>query len=171
MKFEVYLESTTGKTKHVVDLEKDGELYKISLDGKPVNADVILAAPNAVSVILDGAVFEVHIAPSLDGTYKLQTGPQEFQADVRDPRAWHGRKQGAALEAEGRQQIIAPMPGKVIRLLVNVGDEVEAGQGLVVVEAMKMQNEIRSPKKGKVERLQAKEGQAVNAGDVLAWVD
>ncbi|MGB2635438.1 MAG: biotin/lipoyl-containing protein [Candidatus Acidiferrum sp.] len=170
MKFEVYLESSAGKTKHVVDLEKDGASYKVSLDGKPVDADVILAAPNAVSVILDGAVFEIHIAPSLDGTYKLQTGPHEFQADVRDPRAWHGRKQGA-LEAEGRQQIIAPMPGKVIRLLVNVGDEVEVGQGLVVVEAMKMQNEIRSPKKGKVERLHAKEGQAVNAGDVLAWVD
>ncbi|HTC42991.1 MAG TPA: biotin/lipoyl-containing protein [Candidatus Acidoferrales bacterium] len=170
MKFEVYLESPTGKTKHVVDLEKDGASYKVSLDGKPVDADVILAAPNAVSVILDGAVFEIHIARSLDGIYKLQAGPQEFQADVRDPRAWHGRKQGA-LEAEGRQQIIAPMPGKVIRLLVNVGDEVEVGQGLVVVEAMKMQNEIRSPKKGKVERLQAKEGQAVNAGDVLAWVD
>jgi biotin carboxyl carrier protein len=170
MKFEVYLESPTGKRKHVVDLEKDGASYKVSLDGKPVDADVILAAPNAVSVILDGAVFEIHIARSLDGIYKLQAGPQEFQADVRDPRAWHGRKQGA-LEAEGRQQIIAPMPGKVIRLLVNVGDEVEVGQGLVVVEAMKMQNEIRSPKKGKVERLQAKEGQAVNAGDVLAWVD
>jgi biotin carboxyl carrier protein len=170
MKFEVYLESPRGKTKHAVELEKDGLSYKVSLDGKPVNADVILAAPNAVSVIVDGAVFEIHIAPSLDGTYKLQTGPYEFQADVRDPRAWHGRKQGV-LEAEGRQQVIAPMPGKVIRLLVKVGEEVEAGQGLVVVEAMKMQNEIRSPKKGRVEQLQAKEGQAVNAGDVLAWVD
>jgi biotin carboxyl carrier protein len=170
MKFEVYLESPTGKTKHLVDLEKDGASYKVSLDGKPVDADVILAGPNAVSVILGGAVFEIHIAPSLDGTHTLQIGPHEFQADVRDPRAWHGRKQGA-LEAEGRQQIIAPMAGKVIRLLVTVGDEVEAGQGLMVVEAMKMQNEIRSPKKGKVERLHAREGQAVNAGDVLAWVD
>jgi biotin carboxyl carrier protein len=63
------------------------------------------------------------------------------------------------------------MPGKVIGLLVKVGDDVEAGQGLVVVEAMKMQNEIRSPKKGKVERLQAKEGQNVNAGEVLAWLE
>lgn len=170
MKFEVHLDSVTGKTKHVVDLEKDGSSYKVYLDGHLVDADVILAAPNAVSVLLNGAAFEIHIAPSLDGTYKLQTGPHEFQADVRDPRAWRGRKQGA-MQAEGRQQIVAPMPGKVIRLLVKVGDEVEAGQGLVVVEAMKMQNEIRSPKKGKVERLQAKEGQAVNAGDILAWVD
>lgn len=170
MKFEVHLDSITGKTRHVVDLEKQSSTYKVSLDGQPVDADVILAAPNAVSVILNGTAFEIHIAPSLDGTYKLQTGPHEFQADVRDPRSWRGKKHGA-LEAEGRQQIVAPMPGKVIRLLVNVDDEVEVGQGLMVVEAMKMQNEIRSPKKGKVERLQAKEGQAVNAGDVLAWVD
>ncbi len=170
MKFEVHLDSVTGKTKHVVDLEKDGSSYKVSLDGHPLDADVILAAPNAVSVILNDSVFEIHIAPALDGTYKLQTGPHEFQADVRDPRAWRGRKQGA-LKPKGRQQILAPMPGKVIRLLVKVGDDVEAGQGLVVVEAMKMQNEMRSPKKGKVERLQAKEGQAVNAGDVLAWID
>ncbi len=170
MRFEVHLDSVTGKTSHVVDLEKDGSSYKVSLDGQPVDADVILAAPNAVSVILNGTAFEIHIAPSLDGTYKLQTGPHEFQADVRDPRAWRGRKPGSLL-AEGRQQIVAPMPGKVIRLLVNIGDEVEAGQGLVVIEAMKMQNEIRSPKKGKVERLQAREGQPVNAGDILAWVD
>lgn len=170
MKFEVHLDSVTGKTKHIVDLEKNGSSYNVFLDGRPVDANVILAAPNAVSVILNGTVFEIHIAPSLEGTYKLQSGPHEFQADVRDPRAWRGRKQGA-LEVEGRQQIVAPMPGKVIRLLVKAGDEVEAGQGLVVVEAMKMQNEVRSPKKGKVERLQAKEGQAVNAGEVLAWVD
>jgi biotin carboxyl carrier protein len=87
-----------------------------------------------------------------------------------DPRAWRGRKQGA-IEVEGRQEILAPMPGKIVRVLVAVGESVEAGQGLLVVEAMKMQNEIRSPKNGKVERLLAKEGQAVNAGEVLAWVD
>ncbi len=170
MKFAVELRSVGGTTKHVVDLEKDGSSYKVLLNGQPVDADVILAAPNAVSVILNGAAFEIHIAPALDGTYKLQTGAHEFQADVRDPRWWRGRKQGA-LNTEGRQQLLAPMPGKVIRMLVNAGDEVEAGQGIVVVEAMKMQNEIRSPKRGKVERLHAKEGQAVNAGDVLAWID
>jgi biotin carboxyl carrier protein len=63
------------------------------------------------------------------------------------------------------------MPGKVLRLLVKEGDVVEAGQGLLVVEAMKMQNEVRSPKTGTVEKLLAKENQAVNAGDILAWVE
>ena len=63
------------------------------------------------------------------------------------------------------------MPGKVVRVLIGEGQRVEAGQGLLVVEAMKMQNEVRSPKTGVVERVLAKEGQAVNAGDVLAWVE
>src|SRR5258705_4794768 len=72
---------------------------------------------------------------------------------------------------EARQQILAPMPGKIIRVLVQAGEKVEAGQGLLVVEAMKMQNEIRSPKSGTVERLLVKEGQPVNAGEILAWID
>ncbi len=76
----------------------------------------------------------------------------------------------ARSEVEGRQQVTAPMPGKVIRILVQAGDRVEAGQGLLVVEAMKMQNEIRSPKSGIMERLHVKEGQPVNAGEVLCIV-
>ena len=63
------------------------------------------------------------------------------------------------------------MPGKIIRVLVQTGEKVDAGQGLLVVEAMKMQNEIRSPKSGTVERLLVKEGQPVNAGEILAWID
>jgi biotin carboxyl carrier protein len=63
------------------------------------------------------------------------------------------------------------MPGKIVRVLVRGGQKVEAGQGLIVVEAMKMQNEIRSPKTGTVERLLVKEGQPVNAGEVLAWIE
>jgi biotin carboxyl carrier protein len=63
------------------------------------------------------------------------------------------------------------MPGKIVRVLVQAGEKVQAGQGLLVVEAMKMQNEIRSPKSGSVERLLVKEGQPVNAGEILAWID
>lgn len=170
MKFEVHLTGITGKRRHVVELERNGTGYRVHLDGRLVEADATQVSPNTISVLLGGQAYEVHVTPSLDGTVKLQSGPNEFTAGMQDPRAWRGREQ-TATEAEGRQQILAPMPGKVIRLLVSAGDEVEAGQGLVVVEAMKMQNEIRSPKKGKVERVLAKEGQNVNAGEVLAWVD
>ncbi len=170
MKFEIQLSGATGKRKHVVDLERKGDTCSVSLDGKRVDADAVQVAPNTVSVMLGGQSFEIHVSRSVDGTLKLQCGPHEFSADIVDPRAWRGRKHGA-VEVEGRQEILAPMPGKVVRVLVAVGDAVESGQGLLVVEAMKMQNEIRSPKSGKVERLLVKEGQNVNAGEVLAWVE
>ena len=170
MKFRIQLTGVKGQRTHVVELERNGTGYRVLLDGRTVEADATPVSPNTISVLLGGRAYEVHVTPALDGTVKLQSGPHEFTAGIQDPRAWRGRKQGA-MEAEGRQPIVAPMPGKVIRLLVRAGDEVEAGQGLVVVEAMKMQNEIRSPKRGKVERVVATEGQNVNAGEVLAWVD
>jgi len=170
MKFEVQLTRPSGKSLRLVELERNAGGWRVILDGQLVRADAAQITPNAFSILLEGQSFEVRITPSPDGQLKLQTGLQEFAADVADPRAWRGRKHGA-LEAEGRQQIVAPMPGKVVRILVNAGDKVEAGQGLLVVEAMKMQNEIRSPKTGTVERLQVKEGQPVNAGEVLAWVE
>jgi len=170
MKFEVELTGASGKKKHIVAFERDGDAQRVLLDGQLIAADVVQVAPNTISILLAGQAYEIHVTPSWDGTLKIQSGPDEFTAEIKDPRAWRGRQQGA-LEAEGRQRILAPMPGKVIRLLVKAGDEVESGQGLIVVEAMKMQNEIRSPKKGKVERLLVQEGQTVDTGEILAWVE
>jgi biotin carboxyl carrier protein len=170
MKFEVQLEVSGEARKRVVEIERHGGGDRIVLDGHLVDADAVRVASHTISILLNGQSYEIHIAQVASGKLKLQTGAQEFVAEVQDPRAWRGRKQGA-LEAEGRQQIIAPMPGKVIHLLVKAGDAVQAGQGIAVIEAMKMQNEIRSPKSGKVERVVAKEGQSVSAGEVLAWVE
>ena len=170
MKFEVELTGSSGKKLRTVELERVADRWKITLDGKPVDADAVEITPTTLSLLLDGQSYEVRLSPAPDGVLKIQTGLQEFTAEVADPRAWRGRRHGT-LEAEGRQQVVAPMPGKVVRVLVKAGDQVEAGQGLLVVEAMKMQNEIRSPKGGTVERLHVKEGQLVNPGEVLAWVD
>ena len=166
MKLEVLI----NNARRVVDLERDANRWHVSLDGDAIDADALEIAPNIFSIILDGKSHEVRVTPSNSGALALQTGRHEFTAEVSDPRAWRGRRHGA-LEAEGRQQILAPMPGKIIRVLVQTGQKVQAGQGLLVVEAMKMQNEIRSPKSGTVERLLAKEGQPVNAGEILAWID
>jgi biotin carboxyl carrier protein len=170
MKFEIQLEGGGEKKKRLVELERDGAGYRILLDGRQVDADVVQVAPYTISILLNGQSYEVHVSDSIDGRLKLQSGPHEFAAEVVDPRAWRGRRHGS-LEAEGRQQIVAPMPGKVIRILVQAGDTVEAKQGLAVIEAMKMQNEIRSPKRGKIERVLVKEGQNVGSGEVLAWVE
>jgi biotin carboxyl carrier protein len=169
MKFEVQLTDRSGTKTRIVELGRDGAAWRVLLDGRPVTADVAEIAPHTLSILLEGQSFEICVTPSPDGKLKLQAGAQEFVAEVIDPRAWSGRRHGG-VEAEGRQQIVAPMPGKVVRVLVKGGDHVEAAQGLLVVEAMKMQNEIRSPKSGTVERVLVKEGQAVNAGEVLCVV-
>ncbi len=166
MKFDVRISDKI----RVVELARDAGRWRISLDGQPVDADAVEIGPNIFSVLVNGQSHEIRITPAPDGALTLQTGHYEVTAEVFDHRAWSGRRHGA-VEAEGRQQITAPMPGKVVRLLVKSGDKVEAGQGLLVIEAMKMQNEVRSPKSGTVERLLAKEGQPVNAGEILAWVN
>jgi biotin carboxyl carrier protein len=170
MRYEVQLASSnSGKKTCVIELERDVSGWRVTQDGRAVAVDAVEIVPNTISILLDGQSFEVSVTPSPDGKLKLQSGAHEFTAEVIDQRAWSGRRHGN-VEAEGPQQILAPMPGKVVRILVKQGDHVEAGQGLFVVEAMKMQNEIRSPKSGTVERVLAKEGQPVNAGEVLAVV-
>jgi biotin carboxyl carrier protein len=164
------LELAINGSHRTVEIEREGTGWRISLDGESIDADALEIAPNIFSILSKGKSYEVRVTPNSTGGLTLQTAHQEFAAEVIDPRAWRGRRHGA-LEAEGRQQILAPMPGKIIRVLVQAGENVQAGQGLIVVEAMKMQNEIRSPKSGTVERLLVKEGQPVNAGEILAWID
>jgi biotin carboxyl carrier protein len=169
MRFEVQLVSSTETRTHTVDLERIGDQWRVILNGEPVSADVEEIAPNTLSILLHGESHEIRIARSRDGQMSIQTGLREFAAEVTDQRSWRGRRLGH-VEVQGRQQITAPMAGKVVRLLVKSGDTVEVGQGLLVVEAMKMQNEIRSTKSGIVERLLAEEGRTVNSGETLAWI-
>jgi len=169
MKREILLSSSGRKETRTVELQREGEIWRVVMDGNPLEADAVEIAPYTFSVLLQGQSHELRVTPLPNGNLQIQSATTEFSAQIIDPREWHGRH--GALQAEGRQQVVAPMPGKVIRVLVGAGDKVEAGQGLVVVEAMKMQNEIRSPKNGVVEKVVTTEGQAVNAGDILIWVD
>jgi biotin carboxyl carrier protein len=164
MKVEIAL---GGKT-HRVELAKIGERLRCTIDGVPLEADAVQIAPGIYSILIDGESLEVRVEPD-GGRLRLAIGDREWRAEVSDPREWR-RNRGGALEAEGRQQVSAPMPGKIVRVLVQIGDAVDAKQGLFVVEAMKMQNEIRSPKSGKVGRLLVTEGQTVTAGEALAII-
>jgi biotin carboxyl carrier protein len=138
-----------------------------TVDGRLVEADAIRISSGAYSIIIGGRSLEVAAEETSSGLL-MRVNEREFHVEIIDPRSWR-RGGGAGIELEGRQQLIAPMPGKIVRVLVAVGEKVNAGQGLLVIEAMKMQNEIRSPKSGTVEKL-AREGQTVNAGEVLAIV-
>ena len=120
--------------------------------------------PGSYSVLIGNRSYEVVAAGG-----EIRVNGRAFQVEVFDPREMRGRK-GAAGD-EGRQNIAALMPGKVVRVLVAAGDAVEAGQGLVVVEAMKMQNEMKSPKAGRVIEVKTRADATVAAGEVLMVIE
>ena len=93
-----------------------------------------------------------------------------YEVAVVDPKRLRSGESAGAHQA-GAAEIVSPMPGKIVRVLVRAGDKVEAGAGIIVVEAMKMQNEMKAPKAGSVVSINAEEGATVNAGDVLAVVE
>jgi biotin carboxyl carrier protein len=166
MKYEIVM---NGARRSVEFTPRTNETSRVGfrVDGRLVEADTLRISRGAYSILIGGRSLEV-TAEEISGGLLLRTNGREFQVEVIDPRSWR-RGRGAGIELEGRQQLVAPMPGKIVRVLVATGEQVTAGQGLLVIEAMKMQNEIRSPKSGTVEKL-AQEGQTVNAGEVLAIV-
>jgi biotin carboxyl carrier protein len=166
MKYEVLIDGHS----HQVELERGDKGYQCIVDGEPFSLDVVMTARDVLSIIHNGRNYEAKREYSLLGETHIIIGSERFGAEVRDPRSLRSRRAAAGVEA-GPAKIIAPMPGKIVRVLAAEGDEVEAGQGLVVVEAMKMQNEIKATKKGKVTKIAVNEGSAVNAGDLLAIVE
>jgi biotin carboxyl carrier protein len=164
----VYDVSVGGKP-HRLELEKVDTGWKCRLDGKEIRVDAVLPRRDVLSLIVDGQAFEVKREQTPTDLH-MWVGSTRFAVELRDPRSLLARK-GSAADEKGPRKIVAPMPGRVVRLLVAEQAEVEAGQGMIVVEAMKMQNEIKSPKKGIVKKMVAAAGAAVNAGDVLAIVE
>lgn len=151
----------------VRELEFDANGEDVSFrwkDGQPSRASVREVEPGVYSVLFEGRSYDVRMAGAtvhLCG-YAIGVG-------VTDPREMAASRDASG--GHGRQQILAPMPGKVVRVLVQAGDTVEAGQGIAVVEAMKMQNEMKSPKAGVIAEVRTSEGATVAAGDVLAVVE
>ena len=154
--------------KHRVELTQAGERPVWTIDGERLEADAAAVSPGIYSILIDGKSFDVHVE-CLGSQLRVITGGREFKVIIQDEREWR-RNRAGSVEAEGRQQVLAPMPGKIMRVLVSAGDSVRAGQGLLVVEAMKMQNEIRAPKSGTIDRVRVVEGQTVNAGEVVVIV-
>jgi biotin carboxyl carrier protein len=136
-------------------------------DGQELSADVEMPEPCVYSVLIGGRSYEARVEETSSALVVVIDG-RRFEIEARDPRRF--TRKGAGGGADGVQTIAAPMPGKVVRVLVAVGDEVAAGQGLLVVEAMKMQNEIKAPRPGKVLSLSAVEGATVTAGESLATI-
>jgi biotin carboxyl carrier protein len=147
--------------------------YRITIDGAEQLVDAREVDHSTLSLIMlnaGGACHEVEMADgSEQGELLVRTRDGLLRAVVNGRRRRRGGAAGAV--ADGEQRILAPMPGKVVKVLVAPGDEVKARQGILVVEAMKMENEIGSPRAGRIKEIPVKEGMSVEAGRVLAIVE
>jgi len=161
-----------------------GRLHKITLapgvppvvDGQPIPADIRLLSPGVLSLLLtlpDGTTRSFHCiaddAPGPTPDPAVLIDHQRIPYTLADPRSL--RTAAAATGHSGPRPLKAPMPGRIVRVLVVSGDHVEQGQGCVVIEAMKMQNELKAPRAGTVARLAATIGETVAAGATLLIVE
>ncbi len=171
MKLSAILQRGAKTLEHEVELvphESPNGIRKFQIGGKSVEALIEEITPGVYSIILEGKTYEAFVSKrpgdSLGpgGPYVVAVGLRRYVVELRDHRRW--RRAGSSIEAEGPQVIVAPMPGKIVKILVNEGQEVERGQGLLVIEAMKMQNELRASRAGRVERIYMKEGSGVESG-------
>ena len=134
-------------------------------EARELEIDALVPSSDTLSLLIAGRSYEIRRD---NGSGEVILQGERFPVEVRDLRSLRSRR--AVGEEHGPKKLVAPMPGKIVRVLVEEKSEVEAGQAIIVVEAMKMQNELKSPKKGIVSRLLVSEGAAVNAGDALAVI-
>jgi biotin carboxyl carrier protein len=162
-------EVTIATRTYRVELQRMDSGWRCKLDGRDVPLDVASTQDHVLSILVDGKSYEVKQENGASEA-GIVVGHERFSASVRDPRSFRSRG-GAGAAEHGIKKITAPMPGKVVRVLAGVGADVEAGQSVIVIEAMKMQNELKAPKKGVIKKLSVTEGAAVEAGQVLAEVE
>jgi biotin carboxyl carrier protein len=155
-----------------VAVQRDGGRFAISLDDRVWRVDAARLDGRTLSLIIgDGKVHEVSIAPdAATGLLDVRVGTMQFDVALNTRR--RGRRDGHdhGVSASGPQRIVAPMPGKIVRVAVTTGSAVRARQTVVVIEAMKMENELRAGRDGTVGELHAREGASVEAGELLVVI-
>jgi biotin carboxyl carrier protein len=156
---------------HEIEIKTDGLKVSAKVGEKSYELEAREVEPNTYLFNLGGRVYECYVAPkTAAGVTRVRQGTKSFDFKLSDPKRLRGA-QAFGGAAEGTVQIITQMPGKIVRVLVEQGAEVQKGDSVIVVEAMKMQNEMKSPKDGVIKEIRAAVGATVNAGDVLAVIE
>lgn len=157
-----------------LDVRRDGVRVFAEIDGRSYQLEAHETEAGVYLLMHDGRIYECRVDEGEAGKAReereIQVNNQLYRVTLFDPRRLRSG-QSAGTQASGLAKVVASMPGKVVRVLVEAGAQVEAGDGLIVIEAMKMQNELKSPKMGIVVEVRAQSGATVNAGDVLVVVE
>ena len=160
-----------GEETYTVEIEDVGKsLYRVAVDGNEFLVDGKKTGRTSYSLIVDNRSFEIDVDNTED-EYRVLVDGRNYHVNLVDERKMRVGGAQSGLQLQGRQKVSVPMPGKVTAVLISEGDAVEKGQGLVIVEAMKMENEVCSPITGEVKEIKVKAGDAVEGGAVLAIVE
>jgi biotin carboxyl carrier protein len=162
--------ATVGSRSHVVDVIEHEGRYRVSIDDQQWDVDGRLTAQGIYSLLINGVS---HVADVDDdgGACVVEVGGETYTLRVEEQTRYIIRTRGGVGGGAGAQTVKAPLPGKITHVPVRAGDAVIAGQSLVVIEAMKMENELKAAAPGTVREVRVSAGQAVNAGDVLVVID
>jgi biotin carboxyl carrier protein len=165
MTFDVQVDDLLTK----LEVHREGDEYRFRLgSGEEKTAHMIQVEPGVFSLLAGGRSYEACAETGEECAWITIQG-HRFRVVITDPRRWSPKRAGA--HGQDRENIIAPMPGKIVRVLVAPGERVESGQGIVVVEAMKMQNEMKAHRGGRIAALPVHEGETVPAGAILATIE
>jgi biotin carboxyl carrier protein len=151
-----------------IEVRGQGPRYAVTLDGRALEVDLRPTSSGFASLVVDGASHEVGLQPREGGWSVLAQG-RTLDVQLQDAGAAGVASRSAP--AGGSARVTAPMPGRLVKVLVEAGQDVAEGQGLVVMEAMKMENELRAPRAGRVKELHARERQAVESGALLVVLE
>jgi biotin carboxyl carrier protein len=162
-----------GKDERKVEIGEAGTpgMYEVVIGDRTFHVDAAVLEHGTVSLIVDDQSYGVELEPAGASGLNLLVKESIFSLEILDERRLRMRRATAGFAVEGKVSVLAPMPGKLVKVLVKAGEVVTEGQGLVVVEAMKMENELRSPKAGKVVEVRVKEGETVEGGAKLLTVE
>jgi biotin carboxyl carrier protein len=166
------LQATINDSQSDIEIKDEGGRVSAAIEDRSYEFDVHESGSGAYVLIANGQVFDCRVEgrPESGKPIEVVVGTERWVITLTDPRRLSSSSSADAHGAAAAR-ILAPMPGKVVRVLVEVGSLVEVGDGILVVEAMKMQNEMKSPKAGTVMALNVETGATVNGGDVLAVIE
>ncbi len=156
--------------RRAVEVVRVGDTYLVSIDGRDHEVDV-RNIDGTLSLLIGTKSYEISVGPPARGVMTVHVDGVPVDVSLTTSRPSASRAAGEPSEASGPQQVTAPMPGKIVKLLVKAGDRVEPRQGLVVVEAMKMENELRARAAGTVAEVRVVEGTSVEAGAILVILE
>ncbi|OLE54951.1 MAG: hypothetical protein AUG51_04730 [Acidobacteria bacterium 13_1_20CM_3_53_8] len=157
---------------HDVEIKREGSRVVALIDGRKIEVEARDMGNGHYLLKNGNSVYECRVERSRDSARSIEVnvGTDAFHITLTDPKRLRSLARAGA-HSDGSTEIVAPMPGKVVRVIAERGAHVEAGDGIIVVEAMKMQNEMKSPMAGTVAAINFQIGATVNAGDVLAVIE